>query len=100
MATYAVLENGLVINRLVAESLELAELASGKTCVEYTDLQIVDDGFSYDGTNFIPPQPYASWILNDNFVWVSPVEMPTTAGKNYEWDESSLSWEETVSVVL
>lgn len=94
MATYAVLEDGLVINRLVAESLELAELASGKTCVEYTDLQIVDNGFSYDGNNFTPPQPYASWTLSDDLIWVSPVACPAIAGKSYVWNEATTSWDE------
>jgi hypothetical protein len=37
MANYAVTDNGIVINTIVADSLEVAEEVTGKTCVEYTD---------------------------------------------------------------
>lgn len=53
-------------------------------------------GFSYDSTRdaFIPPQNYQSWTLNeDSCLWQAPVPMPTD-GKNYKWDEPSLSWVE------
>jgi len=55
-------------------------------------------GYSYDSTRdaFIPPQPYASWILNESTCdWDAPVDMPTDAGENeyYEWNESTTSWD-------
>ena len=45
-------------------------------------------GFTFDGSNFIPPQPYPSWVL-DGLFWVPPIPYP-----NYEarWDESTQSW--------
>ena len=54
-------------------------------------------GYSYDKTRdaFIPPQPYASWILNeDTCLWDPPVPYPSD-GKYYEWDEETTSWTET-----
>jgi len=51
-------------------------------------------GFSYDRDRdaFIPPQPYASWILNENTcLWDSPVPYPDD-GNFYTWDESTTSW--------
>jgi len=56
-------------------------------------------GYSYDPDRdaFIPPQPYASWILNeDTCLWESPVPYPTD-GADYEWDEDSFSWVEVAS---
>ena len=53
-------------------------------------------GFTYDSTRdaFIPPQPYASWTLNDTTcLWEPPVVYPTD-GKAYEWDESVTNWVE------
>ena len=53
-------------------------------------------GFTYDSTRdaFIPPQPYASWTLNDTTcLWEAPVAYPTD-GKNYAWDESVTNWVE------
>lgn len=41
---------------------------------------------------FIPPQPYASWLLDTSTcLWQPPVPKPTD-GKFYIWDEATLSW--------
>jgi hypothetical protein len=51
-------------------------------------------GFTYDRTRdaFIPPQPYASWVLNeDTCLWDAPVAMPED-GQVYDWDEATTSW--------
>jgi len=50
-------------------------------------------GFKYDDINdiFIEPQPYKSWILNNNHEWESPVQIPTD-GKNYTWSEEIQNW--------
>ena len=56
-------------------------------------------GYSYDAAKdaFIPPQPYASWTLDDaTCLWNAPVAMPTD-GKAYEWDEATTSWKELVA---
>jgi hypothetical protein len=50
--------------------------------------------YSYDAQRdaFIPPQPYPSWLLNeDTCQWQPPVAMPQD-GQMYSWDEPSLSW--------
>ncbi len=50
-------------------------------------------GYTYDDTNdvFISPQPYASWSLDENFDWKSPVDYPDD-NKEYYWDEDLLNW--------
>jgi hypothetical protein len=52
-------------------------------------------GDTYDSNNdvFIRPQPFASWLLDDNFDWKAPIEMPVD-GLTYTWDEETLSWKE------
>lgn len=53
-------------------------------------------GYSYDRTKdaFIPPKPFASWVLNDTTcLWDAPTPMPTD-DKVYEWDETTTSWKE------
>lgn len=49
---------------------------------------------TYDATNdaFIGLQPFASWVLNNKFVWVSPTPHPTTPGM-YVWNEQTQMWE-------
>lgn len=54
-------------------------------------------GFTYDAERdaFIPPQPFASWLLNeDTCLWESPVPRPTDG--LWEWNESALEWVEIV----
>lgn len=51
-------------------------------------------GYTYDEQRdaFIPPQPYASWVLNENScMWESP-ELYPDDGKMYSWDEATVSW--------
>ncbi len=51
-------------------------------------------GYTWDPVKdaFIPPQPYPSWLLNeDTCQWEPPVPMPQD-GEMYSWDEPSLSW--------
>ncbi len=53
-------------------------------------------GYTYDSVNdvFYAPQPYPSWILNNNtWLWESPVPYPTD-GKVYIWDETITNWVE------
>jgi hypothetical protein len=51
-------------------------------------------GYTYDPVRdaFIPPQPYASWTLNeDTCLWDAPVAYPDD-GKIYSWDEATTNW--------
>jgi len=51
-------------------------------------------GYTYDAGRdaFIPPQPYASWTLNENTCqWECPVAYPTD-GKMYAWFEPNQQW--------
>jgi hypothetical protein len=56
-------------------------------------------GFTYDHTKdaFIPPQPYASWVLDESTcLWNAPVAMPQD-GKQYSWDETTTAWVEVLA---
>ena len=53
-------------------------------------------GYKYDATldAFIPPQPFASWTLEESTAqWKAPVDYPTD-GKRYTWNEETTSWDE------
>ena len=53
-------------------------------------------GYTYDETldAFIPPQPYASWTLNNQTAqWEAPTPYPTD-DKRYSWNEATTSWVE------
>lgn len=51
-------------------------------------------GYFYDSEldAFIGPQPYPSWILDEETCqWKSPLDYPTD-GFTYLWDEEALTW--------
>ena len=51
-------------------------------------------GYTYDEQRdaFIPPQPFPSWVLNENTcLWDAPTPMPDD-GHLYNWDESTTGW--------
>ena len=58
MATFASLDaDNKVTNTLVADTLEIAQMATGAVCIEYTDENLAGIGWSYDGAKFIAPTP-------------------------------------------
>ena len=58
-------------------------------------------GYTYDAQRdaFIPPKPYASWVLDENTcLWNSPIPMPSDATlgpppKMYNWNEETIGWD-------
>ena len=52
-------------------------------------------GYTYDEDRdaFIPPKPYASWLLNETTcLWEAPVALPDTENR-YNWNEETTSWD-------
>ena len=53
-------------------------------------------GYTYDSTHdvFYAPQPYPSWTLNNTtWMWEPPVPYPTD-DKMYQWNEEARNWVE------
>jgi len=108
MAHYAKVENGLVTQVIVADTKEWCQTNLGGTWVQTSyntkgnqhpegrplHKNYAGIGYTWDGTGFAAPQPYASWSLNsDTYLWEAPTPMPVD-GKRYSWDEDSTSWVE------
>jgi hypothetical protein len=56
-------------------------------------------GYTFDPVRdaFIAPQPYASWILNEETCrWEAPIAYPTD-GIMYQWNENLVDWQATVN---
>ena len=85
--TVAVLDGNIVENVIVVP----ADWTVGPNEVEYTNATPAGIGWEWDGTGFIPPQPYPSWVLS-NYVWEAPVALPDD-GQSYVWDEATVSWQ-------
>jgi len=51
-------------------------------------------GYTFDAMRdaFIAPQPFPSWVLNEQSCqWEAPVPLPTD-GKRYQWNEAKKAW--------
>jgi hypothetical protein len=52
-------------------------------------------GYTYDEARdaFIPPQPFNSWVLDeDTCLWEAPLPYPEDGG-SYTWNEELFAWE-------
>lgn len=85
MSIYAQVIDGLVVNVIVAD----AEFVATQTDKTYIELNRGGIGWNFDGENFIAPQPYPSWTLDENNDWQPPTPKPD--GKYY-WDEDTQTW--------
>ena len=52
MAKFAVINNEIVTNVIIADTKEIAEQVTGLTCVEYTDKNPAGVGWIYNGSTF------------------------------------------------
>jgi hypothetical protein len=113
MAHFAKVENGIVVQVIVAEQdvIDSAIFGHGWIQTSYNThggkhpnnqplrKNYAGVGYTYDSQKdaFIPPKPYASWLLNeDTYLWGAPVPMPTD-DKRYSWNEEQQLWEELVA---
>jgi hypothetical protein len=56
---------------------------------------VIGGKFDAEKKAFISPTPFASWVLDDKFVWQAPIAKPETkAGFFYTWDEPTVGWKE------
>jgi hypothetical protein len=95
MSTFAILnEDNLVLNLVVVESHELAVQLFGNMVVEYGPDVHNGVGFTYapETCKFIPPQPFPSWVFDEETcTWGAPVPYPYDK-KIYAWDEEQRNW--------
>ena len=109
MGHYAKVENGIVTQVIVADGIDWCEKNLGGEWVQtsYNTLSGIHSGgkfpihknyagigYTFDGTGFAAPQPFASWTLNkDSYIWEAPNPMPND-DKMYKWVEEDLEWVE------
>ena len=113
MAHYAFLDENNIVTEVIVgvDENELIEGLDtetwygnfrGQTCkrTSYNNnirKQYAGIGYTYDPIDdvFIAPQPYPSWLLDENFDWQPPTPKPTEGF--WYWDEENLNWIEQSS---
>lgn len=92
MSLYANLEDQYVKNVIICDPEEISALPGIYVLItEETGNAGINYLYDHSINKFIAPQPYASWILNENYEWESPAG-PSPEGLHV-WDESSKSWQ-------
>lgn len=98
---FAIIENKVVTNVIVADSKATAEAlypeAEIIAVTEETNPVTIGGEWLAKSGKFVGLQPYASWTLDEaTGFWNAPSEYPLD-GKGYQWDEDSKSWVEIES---
>ena len=112
MAHYAFLDENNIVTEVIVgkDETELIDEKTteqwyaeyrGQTCVRTSyngniRYRYAGIGYTYDeeADAFIPPKPFESWVLNDKFSWVAPIDYPQDE-KLYYWDEEAGNWIES-----
>ncbi len=113
MAHFAEVINGVVERVIVADNAQWCEANLGGTWVQTSyntkggvhtlggtplHKNYAGIGYTWDGTGFAAPKPFASWIKNtESYLWEAPTPMPVVEGKFFTWDEPTLSWVEVTN---
>lgn len=86
MSNYAQIVNSKVVNVIVADAEFVAQ-----SQLDYVLLSRGGIGWTYDeqANQFVAPQPYPSWTLDENNDWQPPTPKPD--GKYY-WNEATQTW--------
>jgi hypothetical protein len=108
MAHYAFLDENNIVTEVITgiDETELIEGLDtetwygdfrGQTCkrTSYNNnirKQYAGIGYTYDAVNdvFIQPQPYPSWVLDNEFNWQPPTPRPEGIG--WYWNEQEQLW--------
>lgn len=88
---YAIYENNVVKNLIVADSKESAEFHSGMKAIKVeNNIPQLHWTFSEE-LGWRPPQPYPSWLWQNN-QWNAPIDPPNDL-KPKAWNEDLQIWE-------
>ena len=86
------MRGGVYLNNETNTPAEDQSIISGDEARERKNFP--QPGYTYDGTGFFAPKPYASWVLDStSYLWEAPISKPDD-DKEYDWDEDSESWVE------
>jgi hypothetical protein len=86
VSNYAQIVNGIVVNVIVADADFVAQ-----SDLDYVLLSRGGIGWTYDeqANQFVAPQPYESWTLDENNDWQPPTPKPDGS---YYWNEETQTW--------
>ncbi len=98
MATYAVIQSGIVINTIVSSQEYITKrMQKRNPGLEFKQSDNVSKDFIYvkEKDTFVVPKPDDGFILDEQKLeWISPKEKPKEVGKDYVWDKETKNWKD------
>ena len=104
MAHFAKIDNNNIVQRVIVAEQDFINSGAVGDSFRWVQTSYNNNfrknyagkGYTYDKIRdaFISPQPYPSWLLDeDTCRWEAPTPRPDD-GKMYDWDEDTTSWKE------
>jgi hypothetical protein len=93
MADFAIVNNGVVVNVIVADDEEIAEAVTGLDVLPVVG-GVPGMGWTFEAEGWRQPAPFPSWEW-DGSAWVAPIPYPSD-GAAYAWDEEGGAWVEII----
>lgn len=94
METYAIIENDIVKNIVIADDENFFAIAYPSSIViKITELTgQANIGVEFISGKFMPVKPWDSWVFNqESWAWAAPNSYPSD-GLDYIWDEAKTKW--------
>lgn len=87
--TYALVENNVVVNTIVADTAFI--LRQPGTWIEMgkSEGEKASPGFIRVQGKFVTPKPFEDWTLDSGLKWKAPKERPS---EDHQWDENIKDW--------
>lgn len=93
MKNFAVIEDDIIINVIVANSQKDAEEATGLQVIESIEYKPWIH-WKLENNEWVAPQPFASWIWNSDLKeWGAPIPKPEGTNHIWSWNEENGSWD-------
>jgi hypothetical protein len=95
---FAQIDENNIVTQVIVASADFVASQPGEWVETFMDgaqrKNYAGIGYIYDAEKdaFYAPQPFPSWLLDEDCVWQAPVEYPAD-GDMYLWNETNLAWE-------
>jgi hypothetical protein len=89
MSNFAQVQDGVVVNIIVADNDFISILPNSNEYIEYSEDNPAFIGGEYENGFFYPLKPFSSWLKNGSGSWIAPIERPENA---LYWDEENMDW--------
>jgi hypothetical protein len=89
---YAKIENEIIVNVIVCSDTEISNFPGFFVKVtENTKEPIIGGSYDIANNKFLNIKPFSSWVLDENFDWISPKGVNPNPATN-TWDEENQEW--------